>query len=209
MARGRKRELSQRKRWEIINLKKISHLSNRAIARRVACSEGTVRHLLKKESLYGHVEDLPRPGRPPKLNKAQRTRFSSLIKKHRGATGKDLAVYAKQSLHVNLSTRTAQQVRRQLGYRRRTRKRRPKLTVADLGARLRWCRKRRNWVWASAVFLDIMTVRSSEARGHVWAKKAKKSKTSGSRDPRMDHRLLSWAQFHAEAPAASPPSKGG
>jgi hypothetical protein len=36
---------------------------------------------------------------------------------------------------------------------------------------LRWCQKRRNWVWARAIFLDITTVRSSEARGHVWAKK--------------------------------------
>jgi hypothetical protein len=117
------------------------------------------------------VYNLPWPGRPRKLGKHQRMVFSSIIKKHRGATGKDLAVFVKQKLRVRISPRTALEERRNLGYRPRTRKRRPKLTVSDLAHRLKWCRKRRNWSWSKAVFLDITTVRSSEARGHVWARR--------------------------------------
>lgn len=170
MARGRKRELSQRQRWEFVHLKKFVHLSNCAVARRVGCNESTVRAILKKESVHGHVDNLPRSGRPRKLSKSQQRRFASLGKHHRAATGKDLAVFVKQKLPMKISPRAAQRERKRLGYRPRTKKRRPKLTVADLTRRLKWCRKRRNWVWASAIFLDITTVRSSEAQSHVWAK---------------------------------------
>jgi len=170
MAWGRKRELSQHQRWEIVHLKKFVHLTNCAVAWRVGCDESTVWAILKKESVHSHMDNLPRSGRPRKLSKSQQKHFSSLVKHHRAATGKDLAVFAKQKLHMKISPRTAQQERKRLGYRPWTKKWRPKLTVADLTHHLKWCRKRRNWVWASAIFLDITTVRSSEARGHVWAK---------------------------------------
>ncbi len=171
MTQWRKRELSQRQRWEIVNLKKNLHLTNCAVARRVGCHESTVRAILKKEAAFGHVDNLPRSGHPFKLSKGQRIRFGSLVRKHRSATGKELAALAKQKLRVNISPCTALEERKRLGYRPRTKKRRPKLTEADFRHRLEWCRKRRNWVWARAVFLDITTINSAEPRGRVWAKR--------------------------------------
>jgi hypothetical protein len=161
MARGRKCELSQRQHWEIVNLKKNLHLTNCAVARRVGCHESTVWAILKKEAEFGHVDNLPRSGHPFKLSKLQ---------KHRSATGKELAALAKQK-QVNISPRTALEERKRLGYRPRTKKRRPKLTEADFLHRLKWCQKRQNWVWASAIFINIATINSSEPQGHVWAKR--------------------------------------
>jgi hypothetical protein len=105
----------------------------------VGCDESTVRATLRKEPVYNHVENLPWSGHPCKLGKRQRILFSSIIKKHRGATGKDLAVFTKQKLRVRISSRTALWERRKLGYRPRMRKQRPKLMVSDLVGRLKWC----------------------------------------------------------------------
>ncbi len=116
MAQQRKRELPQRQRWEIINLKKNLHLTNCAVVQRVSCHKSTVWAILKKEATFGHVDNLPHSGHPFKLSKDQRICFSSLVQKHWSMTGKELAALAKQKLQVNISPRTALEERKRLGY---------------------------------------------------------------------------------------------
>jgi len=171
MVQGHRHELSQHQHWEIIYLKKNQHLSNCAIARRVKCNEGTVQAILKKEALYGHVDDLPRTGHPSKLQKCQRAYFAQLVCKHCSATGKDLATFVKQRLRIKITEQTAQKLRRKLGFHPHSKKKRTRLTWADKLFRLQWCHQRRSYSWGKAVFMDITTVRSSEACGHIWARK--------------------------------------
>jgi len=164
------RALSACTHREIIFLKKIKGLSNRAIARALKCSEHGVHCVLKKEAATGQVADLPRSGRPQLLSKKRQAKFDSLIQKNRSATAVQLAVLACKPLWLKILARTAQRERKRLGYQRQRRTKTMALNKFDQMFRVKWCQRRRSWHWANTVFIDITTVRGVEAQGYVWAK---------------------------------------
>jgi hypothetical protein len=88
------------------------------------------------------MDNLPHSRRPHKLSKSQQRHFSSVVRNHHAATGKDLVVFMQQKLHMKILPQTAQQERKWLGYRPQTKKQWPKLMVADLTCHLKWCWKR-------------------------------------------------------------------
>ena len=78
-------------RYKIVFLKTHTHLSNREIARKVKCSEGTVRYTLKRHRETGEVEERSGRGRKSLLNTQSLKQLDGIIKRRDTATSTELA----------------------------------------------------------------------------------------------------------------------
>ena len=99
-------------RYKIVFLKTHTHLSNREIARKVKCSEGTVRYTLKRHRETGEVEERSGRGRKSLLNTQSLKQLDGIIKRRDTATSTELADEMIQRTGRRISPRTIRRVRR-------------------------------------------------------------------------------------------------
>lgn len=91
------------------------NLSFSAIGKRIGCSHAFVSRWSARYEQYGHVDDLPRPGRPPIADEAAQQHVLEAAKLPECRTAADIVAKAKQDLGKQLSPSTVRSILKSRG----------------------------------------------------------------------------------------------
>ena len=105
------------------------------------CPWSTIKSFLQRATERGHIENLPRSGRPKKLTKRERRHIWRTIKRNRKLIREQL----RDECAPDVSLVTIDRYLRKNGMMKWLAKRRPKLTPERAAKRLKWAKERENW----------------------------------------------------------------
>lgn len=154
MATGAQLTLEQKTMIVTLHKEKVS---KREIARRIKCSDWTVRSVIKKYGETGSVERKKGSGRKRKTSSRSDAHLKFLSLSDRFQNAAELREEWNKSLPQPCSLRTVETRLNEMGLMSRTPAKKPILNKRMRKNRLNWCKERENWSvadWKRVVFSD-------------------------------------------------------
>lgn len=127
----------------------------------------TVKNFKIRYLTRGHVNNLPRPGRPPKLSKRDKRAIRRAIKKDPKAT----RAHILKTCAPHVSSDTLYRYLQSLDMRKWLAKKRPRLTEERASKRLAWALERMNWTeedFCGTLWSDECSVEKSDDAKQIW-----------------------------------------
>jgi transposase len=145
------------------------------ICRQTNVALGTVKDIVRKWKQYRTVRDLPRTGRPPKVDDRTRRRLARIMQTGEVKSCTGLAQAATSQEVINISSRTANRELHKAGLKAMHMIKRPMLTRSHKKKRLEFAREHRNWSvdkWKEVIFSDetMIAARPSNLHKLEWTK---------------------------------------
>jgi transposase len=185
----KKRELTPEERNIIVEMRS-NNMTYRAIAEATGIPHTTVQSVIKRYTISGTVNSIPRKGRRPILSTRDLRKLKVIVTKNRRATLSEI----KEELPANISTKTIGRMLIQLGYRSRKAVRKPFISKKNAQRRLLWCKLFQKWTlkdWKRVIWSDECSIQ-------LW---------QASRDLRI--RRTTLEQFHPDCVAPTVKHGGG
>jgi len=159
-------------------------LSIRAIASQVKVKAPTVQGIITRFNTRHHLNDLPKPGGPPKLNDRAKRLLARTVLTGETRSAVELAQVARAHYGIEISSRTALRLLHEQGLKVRHTIRKPRLTAAHKRSRLEFARAHNYWTvndWKQVIFSDetVISAFPEGSHGLVW------TKTADPLDPRL------------------------
>jgi transposase len=145
------------------------------IARKTKVNIETVKSVLRKWKLHRTIKDLPKTGRPSKLDDRTSRRLARMVQSGEVSTASELTEAAVSNGIVHISARTACRVLHKEGLQAMHMVNRPLLTRAHKRRRLEFASVHRDWTaddWKQVIFSDetVITARPSDSHKLRWTK---------------------------------------
>jgi len=145
------------------------------ISRITKVQEETVRLIVNKWEQHHTIQDLPKTGRPAKVDDRTKRRLARMAQSDEVKTAPELALVAASHDIVHISARTARRVMHEQGLNAMHTVKKPLLTREHKRKRLEFARAHRDWTveqWKHVIFSDETPIpaRSSDAHKMVWTK---------------------------------------
>ncbi|RYG95900.1 hypothetical protein EON65_55245, partial [archaeon] len=140
----RSHQVSEDKRIRIIELRGKGYL-HKDIAEETKTNIQTVRNVLNKWARHHTIRDLPKPGRPSKLDSSTKRRLARMAQSGEVSSSTDLVQTAASHDIAQISARTARCTLHQEGLKAMHMVGRPLLTRAHKRRRLEFARAHRDW----------------------------------------------------------------
>ena len=148
----------QERRWEAVSVwKHHQHSSFSVIAKKIHCSHAFVSRWVRRYQQFGHVNDQPRSGRPPKADAAAVQQVLMAAELPECSTVRAIADRTEQDLGVHLSNSTVKRVLKGQGLQHMPPKVIPLLTARHKLARVKFAKSalRRELVsWRRVMITD-------------------------------------------------------
>ncbi|CAH1256352.1 BCAN [Branchiostoma lanceolatum] len=139
---------------------------------------GTISKLVAKFRATGDVKDMPRTGRPRATTPEQDQFLTRATLRDRRLSSTRLQTRFSDRYRRRISRQTIRNRLHSANLRARKAARRPALTEAHRQARLRWCRRHRNWnrEWRNVMFSDEsrFNLRQLDGRVKVWRRRGER-----------------------------------
>ena len=166
--------VGEEKRIQIIALREQGTTMSR-ISRITKVQEETVRLIVNKWEQHHTIQDLPKTGRPAKVDDRTKRRLARMAQSDEVKTAPELALVAASHDIVHISARTARRVMHEQGLNAMHTVKKPLLTREHKRKRLEFARAHRDWTveqWKHVIFSDETPIpaRSSDAHKMVWTK---------------------------------------
>ena len=110
------------------------------IAKHLGCSHSFVSRWVDRNKAYGHVDDKPRSGRPPKANAAAHKQLVMAAQHPECRTAADIAAKAERDHQQHFSTSLVKRVLRKNGFQHLSPQARPILSAQNMVNRVRYAR---------------------------------------------------------------------
>lgn len=152
-----KQRVSEDTRLKILQLKTARNFSNRAIARQLLVSEGTVRAVSKKFAEFGSTADRPKSGRPKKTSQREDRKIKRLSTSNPLGSSRDIAVKLRNENQIDVSKSTVCRRLKSLELCARISSKKPFISQANRRKRLAFAKKHLHWTaaqWSNVVFSD-------------------------------------------------------
>lgn len=176
---GRK-AVSEQVKWQIVGLHQAGDISNREIGRKLNVSEGCVRNTIKTYLNTNDVKDLPRSGRPRKVNERDESIIFRECRKNPRLTNQKLATdFNSKSLNIRISRETVRRILKRKGIGSYKAAKKPMLTPTDRIKRLKWCKERLGWSvekWSRVIFSDESNFEIFNRKNRIMVKRKKSEK---------------------------------
>jgi transposase len=171
-------ELSLHQRHAIVALSKYADWKPREIANVIKCSPGSVANTLKRWKDTGDVVDLPRSGRPPKLDISdpQKNPLTELIKKKRKSTSSQLKNKLSKEYNISVSIQTISRLRNDLGFKAVCFRKVPHLTAENKRQRLEYVRDCEGEDWSDIIFTDESSFEVENSQGYYYKRRKSPNK---------------------------------
>jgi transposase len=166
--------IAEDKRIQIVALRS-KGLTLATIAAQTKVKIITVRSVLSKWKLHHTVQDLPKTGRPHKVDDRTKRRLARMVQKGEIRTATELAQTATSHEIVHISARTARRTLHEQGLKAMRMINKPLLTRAHKRKRLEFARAHMDWTseeWKQVIFSDetVITARQSDSHKLKWVK---------------------------------------
>lgn len=173
--------LSEEQRWEVIFLAKHFKLSQRAIARKVGCSQAQVSKLLGKYKATGSIHDLPRTGRKRKATAALSREWKKQALKGQPATqiARTYRTRTKKKLHEQ----TVRNALHEQGLLVLNKEPVEELTAANRHSRIEYAKEMKEYNWDPVVFSDEKTFWLGSGPTKQWQEPGKRKKREVAKYP--------------------------
>lgn len=160
-------ELSDHVRHSIVALSLYAGWHSEHISRTLKCSTSAVSRTLKRWRDTGDVKDMPRSGRPPKvdISDANNNKIDFIIKRKRQCTGKQVQQALEDKFDTRVHLSTVYKLMNDLKFKAVRYKRVPGLTAAQKEKRLEYVRSMEGEDWKDIIFTDESMFEESNARG--------------------------------------------
>lgn len=152
----RVKKLSVEEKARILLLKEQNN-SNRAISRKIKCSETSVRNFLKKYSATKSLTRASGSGRKKVTSEREDRILKRLTLQNRFDSAAELRQKLQNAISSSVSLRTVQRRLNELGLKARRPAKKPLLSKNMKQNRLIWCKERRIWTiddWNNVIFSD-------------------------------------------------------
>ena len=168
------RRVGESTRIRIIALRE-KGISLRQIAHQTKVNVNTVNKVLRKWKSHHTIKDLPKAGRPSKVDDRTRRRLSRMIQSGEVSTATELAHTAASQHICHISARTARNVLHQEGLKAMHMVKRPLLTRSHKRKRLEFAKAHKDWTaedWKQVIFSDetVILARPSDIHRLKWTK---------------------------------------
>lgn len=162
------------KRIQIITLREQSY-TLKEISKKTKVNKKTVQAIIYKWKQQHTIQDLPKRGRPTKVDNHTKRRLARMAQSGEVNTASELALTAASHDIVHISASTARNVLHQQGLQAMHMIRKPLLTRGHKRKRLEFARGHADWTieqWKQVIFSDetVMPARSSDAHKIKWTK---------------------------------------
>jgi transposase len=152
--------------------------SVKSISQQLHLKTITVYSILCKWKQYHTLEDLPKIGRPIKVNDRTRRRLARMMQKGEVKTAPQLAQTVLSQDHINISPRTVRRALHKEGMKIMHTIRKPLLTATHKRKRLEFALTHKNWTvddWKRVIFSDETKISQfdNNSRKIVWTKSRK------------------------------------
>jgi transposase len=164
-------ELSEIERTEIVTWHNAG-LSVRAIARKVRKPKSTVQDTIQNWTKRGSVMSKHRSGRPAKVTTQVRKRVNRYLKRRDDAVATEIV----KDLDLDVTPRTVQKVRLELGYKSSKGKPKITLTEKDKRERVKWCKRHLQDKFTNMIFSDEKPFELYKRRRLSWTKRGAERK---------------------------------
>jgi transposase len=166
--------ISAVKRAQVIALRN-NGLSIRKIGAQLKMNTFTVQSIFKKWNSMHTIEDLPKKGRPKKLNDRTKRLLCRMMLKGEVSSATELAQIARTQYDTNISPQFVRNILHEYNIMVRRTIRKPKLTPEHKRIRLKFARAHRNWTvndWKKVIFSDesIISAYPLNTRHETWIK---------------------------------------
>lgn len=166
--------IGEDKRMQIITLREQRYTLTE-ISKKTKVKKATVQAVLRKWKQHHTIQDLPKAGRPPKVDARTLRRLARMAQSGEVSTAPELAFSAASHDIAHVSASTASRALHQEGLKAMHMIRKPLLTREHKRRRLEWARAHRDWTveqWKQVVFSDetVIPARSSDAHKLTWTK---------------------------------------
>jgi transposase len=146
-----------------------------AIAKQLKLKRTTVKDVLHKWEIHHTIQDLPKSGRPPKLDERTMRRFARMTQKGEVSTPCELIHAALSQGDIHISASTVRRALHKEGLKPMHTIRRPMLTRAHKKKRLDFAKSHRDWTvddWKQVIFSDetVISARPSNLHKIKWTK---------------------------------------
>ena len=150
-----------------------------AIAKKTKVKKITVQAILTKWNRLDTIQDLPKRGRPRKVDDRTGKRLARIMQKGEVESASQLAMVAAAHDIAHISPSTANRVLHQQGLVAMHMINKPMLTREHVRKRLEFARAHRDWTveqWKQVIFSDetVITARSSHEHKIKWTKPTRK-----------------------------------
>jgi transposase len=166
--------ISYAKRVEIVTLMKEGK-STRGVAKQLSIAQSTVAKIWKKFGNTGSFENLPKSGRPRKIDERLDRVIERSIKKGECQTSVEVRQMLKNHHRVEVHMDTVRRSLKRSGLVARVKRAKPLLRPANIKKRLAFARKYQHWTaddWRKVIFSDEsrFKVFGSDGRQYCWVK---------------------------------------
>ncbi|CAG2250206.1 unnamed protein product [Mytilus edulis] len=168
------KELSDDTKKAIISLIESGHRAS-SVAKSLGIAKSTISRLLKRWRMRGDTENVPRSGRRKTVTKRAENTLSRIVKTSRRSTLKDITKEFNTRTPAKVSRRTVQRKLHELGYTRRSVRKKIGIRVVNQKKRVVYCRSKLHWTvnnqWKKVIFTDeMMMVIKPDGTLKVWRK---------------------------------------
>ena len=166
--------IGEDKRIQIISLRD-KGLSLKDIAIQTKVNLNTLNSVLIKWKLHHTIKDLPKTGRPTKLDQRTERRLARMVQIGEVGTATELAHVAVSHNMPHVSARTMRRVLHKQGLKAMHMVKKPLLTRLHKKKRLEFAKAHRDWTvenWKNVIFSDetVITARPSDSHRLKWTK---------------------------------------
>jgi transposase len=168
--RMRSRRLTERERVRIICLRYDFHLTERAIAKRLKCSQPSVHYTLQQHKQHHDSPRFHLSGRKKILSSSQQNHLKNIIRQNNNLTAAELQRHLFHHDNIDISPRTIQRYRR-LFFHRAHEIIIPRLTLQHHLDRIDYCLTHINNNFRTVVFSDEKSFCLSHTSSTVWIEK--------------------------------------
>lgn len=155
------KELSDDTKRNIIQLIESGHRASH-VAKSLQISKSTISRLLKRWRIRGDIENLPRTGRKKTVTKRAENALSRVVKSNRRLSLKDITSEFNGRVPAPVSRRTVQRNLHNLGYTRRSVRKKIGIREVNKKKRVAYCREKLLWTvetnWKKVIFSDEMMI---------------------------------------------------
>jgi len=168
----RRRHTTQEKRAQVL-LSLQKGCTIRAVAKSQNIDPSTVSRI-KKRWLENHsLENKPKPGRPPTINKLTQRRITNLITSRRCSSAVEAQKVLEEKENINISAPTIRRILRNNGLVSRVKRKKPYLSKEHQKRRLEFAKKYENWTiedWSRVIWSDESKFKifGSDGKQYYW-----------------------------------------
>jgi transposase len=168
------KRVGENTRVRIVELR-VQQFSLAAISKKTKVKIQTVHSVLKKWNRLDTIQDLPKRGRPRKVDARTGERLARIMQKGEVASASQLVMVAAAHDITHISPRTVNRVLHQQGLDAMHMIKKPMLIREHVRKRLEFARAHRGWTveqWKQVIFSDetVITARSSHEHKIKWTK---------------------------------------